>query len=84
MKIQTCNVELTKDVVRATREQPKTVRDIIHQYTGFIATTIKSGAYETVLVPYFGKFKPKIKRIQKIYNNKGKTWNSSESQKPTN
>lgn len=83
MKVQTCNVELTKDVIRKTKEQPKVVRDITHQYSAFIANTIKSGAYETVLVPYFGKFKPKTKRIQKIYNNKGKTWNYLESTKTT-
>lgn len=86
-KIPTCNVELMKDTVRETKLQPKVVKSIISQYVQYIADTIKSGAYEKVLIPYFGKFKPKTKRIQHFYNNKGRTkqtWNpSSESQKPT-
>lgn len=86
MKVQTCNVELTKDVVRVTKEQPKVVRDVLHHFSGQISDMIRSGAYETMLVPYFGKFRPKTKRIQKIYNNRGKInilWNYSGSLKHT-
>ena len=59
-----CNVQLMEDVVDITKETPKTIKEVLKFTTDFIKDVIQEGAFESVLIPYFGKFKPKEKEIQ--------------------
>lgn len=72
MKQPTCNKELLAEVSYEVEENIATVRDVIHEYSKFIADMIREGAFETMLVPYFGKFEPKIKQIQRRYHRRGR------------
>jgi nucleoid DNA-binding protein len=73
MKVTDCNTELVQDVAQITGETPMQVRHALHFFTGYIAETIAEGAFETVIVPYFGKFQPKVKEIQWMSHRKGIT-----------
>jgi nucleoid DNA-binding protein len=53
-----------------TQTSPTQVKEIIEFVGEFTANVIKQGAFESVMIPYFGKFKPKVKKIQWINHNK--------------
>jgi len=72
MKQEACNKELILDVANITGERVLLVKDIIQDYTKFISDMIKEGAFETMIIPYFGKFEPKTKQIQRRFNQRGK------------
>lgn len=73
MKQKTCNKELVEEVAKVTKESTAQVKEAVSFLTAFVATTIKVGAYETVMVPYFGKFQPKTKEIQWTAHRRGMT-----------
>lgn len=62
--IPIANESLYKEVAFRTKTSPKQVEECIKQVGQYIANVIKQGAFETVMIPHFGKFKPKIKKIQ--------------------
>lgn len=68
---KTCNKELLQDTVLKTKEKAADVRSAVDFYSRFIAETMKAGAFETVMVPYMGKFQPKTKEIQWKMHRKG-------------
>lgn len=70
---KTCNKELLRDTQLATKESAATINGAVGFLSKFIADTIEAGAYETVMVPYFGKFQPKTKEIQWRAHRKGMT-----------
>jgi nucleoid DNA-binding protein len=70
-KRQDCNIQLLKDVVASTGETPAQVKSVVTFFNDFIAHVIKEDAFESVLVPYFGKFQPKIKELQWAQHYKG-------------
>lgn len=61
---KTCNKDLLNDVQLATKESAAAISAAVGFYSKFIADTMRVGAYETVMIPYFGKFQPKTKEIQ--------------------
>ena len=65
------NQELVRDTARMTKESTALVKDIALSYTKFIAKIIKEGIFETVAVPYFGKFGPKVREIRYRQTKKG-------------
>ena len=64
MNQNSCNKELTADVQRITKESAADILSAVGFYSKFIGDTMRAGAFETVLIPYFGKFQPKTKEIQ--------------------
>lgn len=70
-KSKSCNIDLLDDVVHSTKESYGVVKGAVNFFSLFIANTIDEGAFESILVPYFGKFQPKIKEIQWRMQNKG-------------
>lgn len=75
---KTCNKELLRDTQLATKESAATILGAVGFLSKFIADTIEAGAYETVMVPYFGKFQPKTKEIQWRAHRKGMQQNTAE------
>lgn len=53
-----------------TQTSPTQVREIIEFVGEYTAGVIKQGAFESIMIPYFGKFKPKVKKIQWMNHNK--------------
>lgn len=68
---KTCNKELLQDTVIKTKETTASVKGAVDFYSRFIADTMKAGAFETVMIPYFGKFQPKTREIQWTMHRKG-------------
>lgn len=64
--IPTCNEKLYKEVAYMNKISPKQVEEIIHYVSKFTAETIKRGAFETVMLPGFGKITVKEKSIQHL------------------
>lgn len=58
------NEKLYKRVAALNNLSPKQVEEMFNEVASFIAKTIKDGAYETVMIPLFGKFAPKTEMIQ--------------------
>jgi len=58
------NSRLYKETAMKFKVSPKEVEECIGIVSKFIAATIKKGAFETVVVPHFGKFRAKVKNIQ--------------------
>ena len=65
-ELPVANEELYKRVAAKTGVSPKQVEELVMSVSKFINTTIKRGAFETVMVPGFGKFKIKEKQVQKL------------------
>jgi|SRR6187551_881783 len=67
------NEKLYNDVARLNKVSNTTVENIINFVGTYIHDTIKNGTMETVHIPYFGKFKPKLSKVRataKIDQNK--------------
>lgn len=58
------NERLYKETAWKTGTSPKQVEEIVNVVASFIASTIKQGAFETVMIPSFGKFKVKTRLVQ--------------------
>jgi nucleoid DNA-binding protein len=58
------NADLVKEVAAETKFSPKEVEEMVNEVTKFTAKIIKSGNMGTVRIPFFGKFRPKVKQIQ--------------------
>lgn len=59
-----CNKELYKMTAAKTAVSPEQVEEFYAFTCEFIANKIKLGRMETIMLPNFGKFRPKIKQIQ--------------------
>ncbi len=58
------NNKLYKETAARCKVSPKQVEECINIVGRFIAATVKKGAFETVMLPSFGKFKVKTKKLQ--------------------
>lgn len=68
------NEKLYQEVAKANRISPSMCKDIIEHVGHYITKTIKKGQMESVMLPGFGKFKPKIKHLRALHKltlNKG-------------
>lgn len=74
MRPKTCNKELVEDVMSSTGESAASIKGAVDYFSKFTATIIKTGAFETVMIPYFGKFQPKSKEIQFKMHRRGLPW----------
>lgn len=66
-----CNPQLLQETSRKLKLPKEQVKEVIEFTSEFIADTITEGIFETVMVPYFGKFSVKTKQLQFIENRKG-------------
>jgi nucleoid DNA-binding protein len=63
-EVPVANQRLYKEVAERCKVSPKQVEEIVHIVGRFVSDTIKKGAFETVMIPRFGKFKVKTKKLQ--------------------
>ena len=63
-QVPVANERLNQEVALLTKQDKKEVRDMIEFVGKFISTTIKRGDMEGVMIPYFGKFRPKVKQLR--------------------
>lgn len=64
MEYKTCNEQLYAQVAAELDLSPSRVREAVNAMSRFIAETIKSENMENLYIPYFGKFKVRVKYIQ--------------------
>jgi nucleoid DNA-binding protein len=62
--IPIANELLYKETAARTKSSPKQVEECVKVVGQFVAGIIKKGAFETVMLPYFGKFRVKTKAVQ--------------------
>lgn len=62
--IPVANSRLYKETALYCKVTPKEVEECVGIVSRFIAQTIRTGAFETVMVPRFGKFRVKVKKLQ--------------------
>jgi len=66
--IPVANTRLYKETAMQCKVSPKQVEECVNILSKFIAHTIRAGAFETVMIPKFGKFKVKVKKLQRCEN----------------
>lgn len=59
-----CNDSLYREVADELDISPSRVREAVAFQSRFIAELIKQGSMENFYIPYFGKFKVRVKYIQ--------------------
>jgi len=64
------NGRLYKEVAHETRFSPKEIEEMVGFVSKFTAQKVKDGAFETVMIPSFGKFRVKPKHVQALNSNK--------------
>lgn len=72
-KLVVANERLYKETAWSTGVSPKQVEEIVSFVQNYSANIIRTGCYETIMLPNFGKFKIKPKHVQMyelIVNNK--------------
>lgn len=62
--IPVANQNLYKETAARCKVSPKQVEECVQVVGKFVSSTIKKGAFETVMIPYFGKFRAKTKKVQ--------------------
>lgn len=63
---KTCNEDLYQEVAEELEISPSRVREAVTFMSKFIAEEIKSEKMENIYIPYFGKFKVRVKYIQLV------------------
>ena len=64
--VNVANEQIIKDVSALLKMEKKQVTDIVKFMGEFIADVIQSGKMETVMLPGFGKFKPRASEINRF------------------
>lgn len=64
--IPVANERLYEEVAKITKQKKGDVRDMIEFIGSYIADRITDGDMEGVMVPYFGKFRPKHRQLKAI------------------
>ena len=63
-KAPSCNEKCLSHTMMETGETAKTIRTVLEWNAEFIAGKIRTGSLESVRIPHFGIFRPKIKMIR--------------------
>ena len=66
-----CNKELYAEVAKELNESESLVEEIIKIQSKFTIEVMERGAFETILYPYLGKIKPRLKKVQMINHMQG-------------
>jgi nucleoid DNA-binding protein len=64
--IPVANDRLYAEVARSNKMEKKEVQEIIEHVGRYISDLIKKGTMEGVMLPYFGKFRPKKKQVMNM------------------
>lgn len=64
--IPVCNDRIIKETARINKVPAKDVDEIARFVGEYIGNVIREGKMQTVMIPYFGKFKPNKKRIRAL------------------
>jgi nucleoid DNA-binding protein len=64
--VPVANEKLYEEVARLTKVPEAEVRKMVEFYGKFIADTMKRGDMQGVMIPYFGKFRPKVKKLRNM------------------
>ncbi len=64
-----CNTELYDEVAEELGVDINLVKEVVSANSTFIKETIERGAFESVIMPYLGKIKAKLRSVQKASNN---------------
>lgn len=59
MKEKECNARITEETAAEVGQDKKFVEEAVGHFAEFIATTIRSGNMDGVLIPYMGKIQMK-------------------------
>lgn len=62
--IKYANVAITETTAKRAHVTKGEVKDVIKFVGNFIRTKIEQGNMETIMIPYFGKIKPKEKLVR--------------------
>lgn len=68
--LPTCNKEIINEVAVELGISPTHVEEITKFVGDYTIDVIKGGTFETVMLPYFGKYKAVPKRIEKMFKHK--------------
>ena len=77
------NEELYEQVSEELNIPIHLVKDVISAHSEFTATTIKVGAFESIIFPYLGKVKAKLRTVQKVMQIKADKVSNNGSNKNT-
>lgn len=72
-EIAVANERLYIEVARLTKQDKKDVQEMVEFIGEFVHDTIKDGQMQAVMIPYFGKFKPKAKELAAIKSKQSNT-----------
>ena len=61
-----CNDQVYSDVASRHGISPKQVEELLQVTSRFIKEKMEHGAFETVMLPGFGKFTPHQRRVQRL------------------
>lgn len=70
--IPVCNQRLYIEVGKINKITPAEVKEMVEFVGSYTAGLISKGTMEAVMIPYFGKFRPKVRKVlatQKVKNN---------------
>jgi hypothetical protein len=62
--IEVVNEKIYEDVARITKQARADVQDQVEFVGKYVAKIIGDGRMEAVMIPYFGKFRPKMKMVR--------------------
>jgi len=68
--IPECNQKLIHEVAKMNKVSPAKAKDIMDFVGTYIGNVIKKGQMETVMIPNFGKFKPKQSLLKALHYSK--------------
>jgi nucleoid DNA-binding protein len=60
-----CNEIIIEEVADERKVSVELVREVVHSHSRYILEIIKSGAFESISLPYLGKLKAKLRSVQK-------------------
>lgn len=65
-EIPVANERLYNEVARLTKQDKRAVQQQVEFIGEFVAGVIRDGTMQGIMIPYFGKFQPKISELRTI------------------
>jgi hypothetical protein len=63
--IKYCNTELYEECSEELNVNISLVREVVSANSEFIKETVQRGGFESIILPYLGKIKAKLRSVQK-------------------
>jgi len=63
-KLTVANKRLYKETAWMTNSSPDLIEEIIQHVSLFSSKILAEGSYETVMIPFLGKFRPRVKQVK--------------------